>query len=192
MKPRPHPDARQGRLVYVIGPSGAGKDSIIAYARARLGGEGSAHVFPRRHITRPVDGQSEDHVSLSPEDFDGLCQAGRFALHWRGNGLCYGIGNEIDLSLVAGRHVIVNGSRAHLPEAARAYPDLLPVAIAIDPGVLRQRLLVRAREQAGQIEDRLKRAAELQQVDHPALRTIPNNGALEEAGESFVALLRSL
>lgn len=183
---------RAGRLVYVIGPSGAGKDSIIAYARDRLGVESAAHVFARRHITRPAESGGEDHVPIAPDAFDRDCAAGRFALHWRGNGLGYGVTAEIDLWLRAGRHVVLNGSRGHLPEAKALYPNLLPVLIRIDAAVLRQRLLARGRETPEQVEARIQRAAELEAVDHPALVVISNNGPLAHAGDAFVALLRSL
>ncbi|HWA48101.1 MAG TPA: phosphonate metabolism protein/1,5-bisphosphokinase (PRPP-forming) PhnN [Dongiaceae bacterium] len=183
---------RLGRLVYVIGPSGSGKDSIITYARDRLGAESGGHVFARRHITRPAGSGGEDHIPIDPDVFDRDCAAGRFALSWRGNGLGYGVTAEIDLWLRAGRHVVLNGSRGYLPEAQAVYPNLLPVLIRIDPVVLRQRLSARGRETPEQIEARIQRAAELEAVDHPALVTIANNGPLAHAGESFLALLRSL
>lgn len=183
---------RHGRLVYVIGPSGAGKDSIIAYARDRLGAAGEGHVFARRHITRPAESGGEDHIPIAQEDFEREQAAGRFALAWRGNGLGYGIGAEVDLWLRSGRHVVLNGSRAYLAEASELYPTLLPVLIRIDPGVLRQRLSARGRETPDQIEARIRRAMELEAVDHPALAVIANNGPLAEAGEAFVTLLRRL
>ncbi len=192
MKARADIAVRLGRLVYVIGPSGAGKDSVIAYARDRLGTEDGGHVFARRHITRPAESGGEDHIPVPPDIFERDCAAGRFALHWRGNGLRYGVGAEIDLWLQAGRHVVLNGSRAYLPEASARYPALLPVLIEIDPAVLRQRLLARGRETPGQIEERIRRAAELDKVDHPALAVIANNGPLTQAGEAFVSLLKSL
>lgn len=179
-----------GRLVYVIGPSGAGKDSIIAYARQRL--DAHRHVFARRCITRPAGSGGEDHIAVTPADFERDCAAGRYALSWRGNGLGYGVGVEIDSWLRDRRHVVLNGSRGHLPEAARRYPDLLPVLITIDPAVLRQRLSARGRETAAEIAARIDRAAALGEVDHPALAVIANNGPLAEAGEAFVTLLRSL
>jgi ribose 1,5-bisphosphokinase len=188
---KPETALRAGRLVYVIGASGAGKDSIIAYARDRLTGDND-HVFPRRHITRPADSVGEDHIPISPEAFDRDREAGRFALHWRGNGHGYGIGSEIDLWLLAGRHVVINGSRAYLPEAGARYPQLLPVLVKIDPAVLRQRLLTRGRETPDEIEARIRRAAELDAVDHSALVVVANNGTLAEAGGAFVDLLRSL
>jgi ribose 1,5-bisphosphokinase len=181
---------RAGRLVYVIGPSGAGKDSIIAYARQRLGAD--RHVFARRYITRPADSGGEDHIAITQKDFERDCDASRFALAWRGNGLGYGVGEEIDLWLASGRHVILNGSRGYLSNAVGRYPSLLPVLIAIDPAVLRQRLSARGRETAQEIEARIRRAMALDVIDHPAVAVIANNGPLAEAGEAFVALLRAL
>jgi ribose 1,5-bisphosphokinase len=192
MKPQVDIAARLGRLVYVMGPSGAGKDSIIAYARDRLGAEGDRHVFARRHITRPADSGGEDHIPIAPDAFERDCAAGRYALHWRGNGLGYGVGGEIDAWLRAGRHVVLNGSRGYLAEAEAVYPNLLPVLIQIDPAVLRQRLAARGRETPEQIEARIQRAIALETIEHPALVVISNNGALAHAGESFLGLLRSL
>ena len=192
MKPLADLPVQAGRLVYVIGPSGAGKDSIIAYARQRLGADRERHVFARRYITRPADSGGEDHIAISPADFVRDGAAGRFALSWRGNGHGYGVGVEIDLSMQSGRHVVLNGSRGYLPEAAARYPGLLPVLITIDPAVLRQRLSARGRETADEIEARIRRAAELDAIEHPALAIIANNGPLVEAGDAFVALLNAL
>jgi ribose 1,5-bisphosphokinase len=190
MKPQADIAVRAGRLVYVIGPSGAGKDSIIGYARQRLGAD--RHVFARRYITRPADSGGEDHIAITQADFERNCGAGRFALSWRGNGLGYGVSTEIDLWLESSRHVVLNGSRGFLSSAAARYPRLLPVLITIDPAVLRQRLAARGRETAAEIEARIRRASQLDAIDHPALTVIANNGPLVEAGEAFVALLRAL
>ena len=190
MKPQADIGACAGRLVYVIGPSGAGKDSVIRYARQLLGAD--RHVFARRYITRPADSGGEDHIAVTPVDFDRHCAAGRFALSWRGNGHGYGVSTEIDLWLESGRHVILNGSRGYLSDAAARYPSLLPVLIAIDPAVLKQRLAARGRETPSEIEARVRRATELDAIDHPGLAVIANNGPLSEAGEAFVALLRAL
>ena len=190
MKPQADIAVRAGLLVYVIGPSGAGKDSIIAYARQRLGAD--RHVFARRYITRPADSGGEDHIAITQADFDRDCAAGRFALSWRGNGHGYGVGVEIDLWLGSGRHVILNGSRGYLSDAVARYRSLLPVLITIDPAVLRQRLAARGRETSAEIEARIRRATELDAIDHSGLAVIANNGPLAEAGETFIALLRAL
>ncbi|MGA7013248.1 MAG: phosphonate metabolism protein/1,5-bisphosphokinase (PRPP-forming) PhnN, partial [Pseudolabrys sp.] len=48
-----------GRLVLVVGPSGAGKDTVITGAKAACAAD-STFVFPRRVVTRPAS-DAEDH-----------------------------------------------------------------------------------------------------------------------------------
>lgn len=82
------------------------------------------------------------------------------ALSWHANGLYYGVGVEIDLWLHAGFDVVVNGSRAHLPQARARYQSaLLPICLQVSPEILRQRLENRGRENASEINARLARAA---------------------------------
>jgi ribose 1,5-bisphosphokinase PhnN len=59
-----------GRLIYVMGPSGAGKDSLLGFARDRLKAE--PILFAHRYITRP-SGNGEAHVELTVEEFEVRC-----------------------------------------------------------------------------------------------------------------------
>src|SRR5690606_17796598 len=77
-----------GTFVAVVGPSGAGKDSVINFARDKLGDE---VVVVRRVVTRTADGGSEDHDSLSAEAFAAAERGGQFALSWEAHGLNYGL-----------------------------------------------------------------------------------------------------
>lgn len=183
-------DGQGGRLVYVMGPSGAGKDSILHYAALRLAAD-VRFSFPRRWITRPADSGGENHISLSVAAFAARAAAGDFALAWEANGHHYGIDTGIDAALAAGRHVVVNGSRGYLPLARRRYPDLLPVAIAVSADTLDARLRARGRETVDQIAARLARATALDGAE-PGICRISNDGGLAEAGEAFLALLRRL
>jgi ribose 1,5-bisphosphokinase len=177
-----------GRLLYVVGPSGAGKDSLLAYARERLPAAAPV-VFAHRYITRPADAGGESHVALTPAEFARLRDRALFALHWESHGLSYGLGLELDAWLAAGLTVVMNGSRAHLPAAAARYGDRLQVVlIEVPPAILRARLIARARETPAQIEDRVTRAAAFT-LDHPGLIRLTNAGPLAEAGEALLRLL---
>lgn len=181
-----------GRLVYVMGPSGSGKDSLIDYVRERLDPSGDDRIFiARRYITRPPESTGESHAALSIPCFEARQRSGDFALSWFANGLGYGIGREIDDSLRAGRHVIVNGSRAHFPQAIERYPTLLPILVSVDPAVLRERLLARGREDAADITARLLRSGDLP-VAHSALHVIHNDGPISVAGEAFLGMIRHI
>lgn len=175
-----------GRLIYVIGPSGAGKDSVLTAARAQAPAD---LWFAHRYITRPAGDASENHVALTESEFETRRAAGGFALDWRANGLRYGIGAELDAWLARGVRVVVNGSRAALPHAAARYPSLLPVLITADAETLRARLLARGRETPETIAARLARLADAE-IAHPALVTVVNDGGLDAAVRNFLAAIR--
>ncbi|MHC6226678.1 phosphonate metabolism protein/1,5-bisphosphokinase (PRPP-forming) PhnN [Pseudomonas sp. X10] len=179
--------ASAGRLIYLIGPSGAGKDSLIEAARRKLAAHGVQ--IARRIITRSAESKGEDAMSVSPERFHELLHAEGFALHWRANGLDYGIPAQVDQWLASGRHVLVNGSRAHLMEARRRYPDLLAIRLDVDPAVLRHRLLARARESIEEIEQRLARNQQLLMADDRSIHVLDNSGTLEAAVEGLLGLM---
>ncbi|MCA3150524.1 MAG: phosphonate metabolism protein/1,5-bisphosphokinase (PRPP-forming) PhnN, partial [Rhodocyclaceae bacterium] len=172
-----------GRLVLVVGPSGAGKDSVIDWASARLAAAEVAHVrFARRTINRPEDAGGERHVAVDDETFDRMREAGAFALWWRANGHAYGIGVEIVEWLAAGYTVVVSGSRAGLRDAAARFPGLEVVTITAPEALLRQRLLERGRESPYEVDARLERARSVTVApDLPGI-TIINDRTLEEAG----------
>ena len=128
-------------LVAVVGPSGAGKDSLLAALKARAPG---VHVV-RRHITRPAEAGGEPHVPQTHESFAACLAAGGYALHWQAHGMCYGIPSEIDALLAKGETVVFNGSRAMLAEAGAKYPQLLVAEIVVDRPILAARLAARGR-----------------------------------------------
>jgi ribose 1,5-bisphosphokinase len=144
-----------GRLIYLMGPSGSGKDSLIEAARQPLRSINGEVV--RRVITRSAESVGEDAIGVSREEFEQRRDKGDFALSWHAHGLDYGIPVQIDHWLEEGRHVLVNGSRGHLAEALQRYPTLLPVLLTVQDEVLRERLMKRGRESLAEIEARLCR-----------------------------------
>jgi len=176
-----------GRLIYVVGPSGAGKDSLLGWVRRQLGGDAPV-AFARRTITRPDDAGGEDHLPATPESFEAALARGEFAMDWEANGLRYGIGQEIRVWLAQGLTVVVSGSREYLPEARRRFPDLELVQIVARPEVLRERLVRRGREAANSIERRLTRRP--LDADRPAAEFV-NEGELDVAGRQLLSYLTS-
>ena len=176
-----------GRLIYLMGPSGAGKDSLIEAARKPLRSMNCEVV--RRVITRSAESMGEDAIGVSREEFERRREAGDFALWWRANGLEYGIPIQIDKSLKAGRHVLANGSRGHLEEALQRYPTLLPVLLTVKDEVLRERLERRGRENLVEIEARLRRNEQFTDDDRQVHR-LDNSGELTVTVAHLLDLLK--
>jgi ribose 1,5-bisphosphokinase len=176
-----------GTFVAVVGASGAGKDSLINYARDSLGDQ---VAVVRRVVTRVADGGSEDHESMSVEDFAASEQEGLFALSWEAHGLSYGLPIALEDDLAAGRVVIANLSRAALPRLVARYPNALVVEVTAAPEVIARRLAGRGREGGEDIRRRLERGSGFRLPSSTV--SIDNSGALETAGVRFVTLLRDL
>lgn len=181
---------RTGPLVYVMGPSGVGKDSLLRFARSELA-PGERIAFAHRYITRPPESVGENHVALSPAEFETRAAAGLFAFHWEANGFRYGIGVEVTAWQQAGFVVVVSGSRDHFLALKPRPVGVVPVLVVAGHDALRRRLVARGRESSAAISARLARA-EAYVIDDPNLVTIDNSGPLEEAGARFLALLRDL
>ncbi|MBC7802917.1 MAG: phosphonate metabolism protein/1,5-bisphosphokinase (PRPP-forming) PhnN, partial [Candidatus Parcubacteria bacterium] len=181
---------RIGRLVYVVGPSGAGKDSLLAWARERLP-EKSGVRFAQRTITRAADAGGEAHRAVTEEEFDALLAQDAFALHWQANGLRYGVGREIEAWLAEGATVVVNGSREHEQRARQKFPQLQTVHVGAPPGVLKLRLAARGRENPQIMQQRLARSDRLRAMatDAGADLELLNHGPLDRAGTQLTAFL---
>ena len=179
-----------GPLVYVMGPSGAGKDSVMNRARTLL--PSTAPVFfAHRYITRPADSGGENHVALSEAEFLLRREHGLFAFDWEAHGNHYAIGCEIEIWRKAGLTVVVSGSREHFLNAHGLDADTHPVLITAPAERLVERLAERGREDSGAAAKRLGRGAAYT-VDDARLVTIMNDGALETAAQAFVSLITRL
>jgi ribose 1,5-bisphosphokinase len=174
-----------GRLLLVVGASGAGKDTLLGFARARLVHRADI-VFVRRVITRPPDG-TELHEPVDEAEFAARRGAGGFALDWQAHGLHYGIPQPIEADLAAGRTVIANVSRGIVAAARARFPSFV-IEITAPGDLLETRLQKRDRETADDIAARLRRGAAGVQPD----AVIANDGSIEAAGSRLLALIDSL
>jgi ribose 1,5-bisphosphokinase len=176
-----------GRLILVVGPSGAGKDTLIGLARAACADNGNI-VFPRRVVTREASA-FEDNEQVSLDGFRQALAQGKFAMHWEAHGHCYALSRAIDDDIRAGRTVVANVSRTVVDATRRAYADVRVVSITAPPEILTARLSARARSSDGQIEHRLRRA-----VDGAAAEpdvTIVNLGSVDDHAREFVRVIKA-
>lgn len=178
-----------GCFVCVVGPSGAGKDTIIDHARAALADE-PAFVFPRRLVTRQGSAW-EDHDSLSEEAFAAGVADGAFSLHWRAHGLGYALAGDLVERVDAGQVVICNLSRTRVGAARARFGRVGVVLVTAPLDTIAARLAGRGRETAETIAARLERGDAVSLDATPDV-TIENVGSVEAAGARFVSYLRSL
>lgn len=180
--------AARGCLVLVVGPSGAGKDSILNGARKLLAGD-QRFAFVRREITRPADAGGEDHIPVSRDDFRQRAVDGTYELAWEAHGNGYGVPTAALRGLGQGRSVIVNVSRGILESARSRFSPLRIVNISVPAEILAQRLSARGRETADEVSKRLQRADAYHLGGNDVLSLV-NDGPLSRSVEAFVGMLR--
>lgn len=174
-----------GLLVLVVGPSGAGKDTLIGLAQARCA-ERADVVFPARTVTREAS-QHESNRSVTPDAFALEAEAGAFALWWYAHGHGYGIPKAIDDELRAGRSVVVNVSRGVIRDARERYANVKVVHVTAPADVLAERLAARNRPSDGSLAARLGRAAD--EKDSQPDVVIQNVGKAETGAARLLAVI---
>nr|WP_068113064.1 phosphonate metabolism protein/1,5-bisphosphokinase (PRPP-forming) PhnN [Tropicimonas marinistellae] len=176
-----------GRLFAVVGPSGAGKDTLMSEAKRRR----PDLYLVRRVITRPAEAGGEPFEGVNVDEFRRRKAAGEFVLDWEAHGLHYGIPNTVDRAIAEGRNVLFNGSRGVLGRAWEEFPGLTVVLVTASVPVLADRLAARGRESRNDIARRLARAA--YEIPYgPPIRVVENDGELESAVEAFLRVLQPL
>lgn len=179
-----------GSLVLVVGPSGVGKDTLIAGARHALEND-KRFVFVRRVVTRLAHADVEDHDSLDIETFRQMEETGRFALSWDAHNLRYALPLSVDTDLALGKTVVANVSRHVVAEAREKYPTCSVVLITAEISCRAERLTLRGRESAEQITARLAR--ETPPVPAGISPVIIDNSGLRAIGvTAFVMALRTI
>lgn len=177
-----------GVLVAIVGPSGAGKDTLMNAARAALAGD-ERFLFVRRVITRPAEAGGEDHEPATPEVFARRAATGDFVLSWQAHGLDYAIPARLLADVADGRVAIVNLSRKVISAAEAAFPKVIVVEITAPVAVLARRLAARGRESEVEIAGRLAREAPLI-ARRAAVHRISNDRDLPIVADEFITLLR--
>lgn len=179
-----------GLLILVVGPSGAGKDTLLdAAAKARATDE--RFVFGRRMVTRAPQADAEDHDHVSWDEFNALVANEDYTLFWEAHGLGYILPRSIHDAVEGGKIAICNGSRNNLTEAVRRYPDLAVIIVDANQDIRAERLAGRGRESATDISKRLAR--ETKALPRAAkIITVDNSGVLEAGIADFFQALEDM
>ena len=182
-----------GRLIIVSAPSGSGKSTIVNYLMKehpefRL-------AFSVSATSRPPRGKEEngvDYYFLSPEDFRHHIQNGDFLEYEEVyEDRLYGtLKSQVEEKLAAGKNVVFDVDVKGGINIKRHYGDKA-LSIFIQPPsieALRKRLIGRATDEMGQIEERLAKA-EYEMSFAPQFDHIIINDDLETAKQEAVTLL---
>ena len=175
-----------GRLILIVGPSGAGKDTLLGLAKAACA-EDPGIVFPRRAITREASA-SEDNEEVSAGTFQEALSRGDFAMHWEAHGHRYALSRAINDDIRAGRTVVANVSRTVISAMRGAYADVVVVLVTAPPNVLAERIALRARGSDGRLEQRLNRTVEDASTAPDV--TIVNVSSAEYHARQFVRIVK--
>jgi ribose 1,5-bisphosphokinase len=170
--------------VFVCGPSGSGKDSVMACARDLLVGHESI-VFARRIVTRPVQ-LGSDHDPQTEAQFGQALLDRALCWHWQAHGFSYGIDSRYTQAVRDGQVVVVNASRAHverLPPSA----GFSVVEISVEPKQLALRLSQRGRDSESSQALRLARNASFSSIRADCV--VDNSQALTYAGRALADYL---
>lgn len=178
--------AQKGPVIAVVGPSGAGKDSVMS---------GLAVASPglrimRRVITRAPEAGGEDYQAVTGAEFDALLRADVFALHWDAHGLRYGIPRDIERLRQGADGVLVNLSRGVLLQAQEVFGDFRVISVTARPEVLADRLAGRGRESRAEVQLRLARAVKPLPEGLRQVFSIDNSGDLSAAVRAAQAALQ--
>ncbi len=167
-------------FVLVVGPSGAGKDTVLRLARLTI--PDPRLLFTRRVVTR-AETAAEAHDTLDEAGFLAALADGDFCLHWQAHGLHYGIPARYAEAARADAVVVANVSRGVVAAARGLLPGVTAVEVTAPPAVLAARLAGR-----GRAEDHAARLA--RQGGAAVELRILNDTTPEQAAAQLVAHLQ--
>ena len=181
---------RNDLLVFIVGRSGSGKDSIMHNVVKVLLEDIPVYLL-QRHITRPPD-NTEESLYVSEEEFIQRKSQKEYALSWFVYDNWYGCPRiPLEQSLQRGEIVIVNVSRSILYEAKEKYPQSKIVLIVVPDKVAEDRIKIRGREDSNHLADRFTRMQKKIDMPPPDI-IIKNEGDLDIAVGHLSDYLRKI
>lgn len=176
---------------YIMGPSGAGKDSVLAAVCDHFTDKVSR---PSRYISRALAANdAEQHNVISSPVFNEFVDKACFSLFWEANGFHYGYDKQWLFDLQKGKIVLLNGSRSYWPEAKKRYGDkLYPIYLDLSVESQEARLKGRGRESYAEISERIARNEKFSHIaDSDEIFRLNADQPLAAVFQDFIALLLS-
>jgi guanylate kinase len=179
-------------VVVVSGPSGVGKDALLARIRERT----DAFAVPVTMTTRPprdgeVDGR--DYIFVTPDEFANVLAAGELLEHAEVYGNSYGVPrSQLREALAAGRDVIMRVDVQGAATLRRLMPGAVFVFLAPpDRETLAARLRRRG-DEIGAIERRLAAAERELRLSGEFEHVVVNaDDGLERAVDAVLAIVEA-
>ncbi|MEA2553406.1 MAG: guanylate kinase [Fimbriimonadaceae bacterium] len=154
-----HRNTGSGRLVIFSGPSGVGKDTVLAaWHRANPRVERVVSYATRK--PRSVEADGVDYHFVSKQRFEELASDGAFLEHKEVHGNCYATPlAEMEAMLIAGKIAVLKIDVQGAVDVMRLRPDALSIFL-LPPSLedLEKRLRSRGSEADADVERRLKNA----------------------------------
>jgi len=182
--------------VLVIGPTGSGKGTLLAYVKEKIPGL----VFPVSCTTRtprPGEVEGQTYYFVSPEEFNRRIEAGEFLEHASYGGNQYGtlkseILPQIEEGKLVVREVEVQGAR----QIQKTLPPELLRIVYVDAGSwedLERRILARAPIGQPELDARRTRYVDETSFKSQASVVVNNpDGKLEEAKQAFFEAIQAI
>ena len=178
-------------LVVISGPSGVGKDAVIAQMRDSQPGLAFAVTATTRPM-RPGEVDGRDYVFLSPKRFEAMLEAEGFLEHAEVYGNRYGVPRQgVRTALEAGRDVIVKIDVQGAATIRRIAPDAILIFLAAPSAAeLERRLRTRKTDSPEQLTVRIETAQhETQQAGWFDVTIVNETGAV---GQTVARIIEAI
>jgi ribose 1,5-bisphosphokinase len=177
-------------MFLLVGNSGSGKDSILAWAKEHWTGSKQQLLVAQRYITRPESPETEKFISVSVAEFESMEKKGEFALKWISYDMHYGVKKDIIKDLGKGHLVVVNVSRQIIDETRKKYPGVKVIFVQVPIDTIVKRIQDRGRESGDQVQARVQRAKENETLPGADF-IVENTGTIEDGGKKLLAYLET-
>jgi phosphonate metabolism protein PhnN/1,5-bisphosphokinase (PRPP-forming) len=177
-------------MFLLVGNSGSGKDSILAWAKEHWSCPKKELLVAQRYITRPESPETEKFISVSADEFEKMDKNGAFILKWISYDMHYGVKSDVLKELKRGNLVVVNVSRQVIDDTCQRFPGTKVIFVQVPIDTIVKRIQDRGRETDEQVKARVQRAKENETLPGADF-VVENTGTIEDGGKKLLEFLKT-